>query len=146
LFALSLSPNVCCDSDEGRESKTPAIADIVTNKEQMSKKLLLVLAASLLLTCCTKEGDVIYQTDPADAPSTTPLVTVIYDPNAVGDGNYNDLIYQSVEQAAKEHDLRTMHLSPSPRDAVRADERRTGHRATALHRGRRQLRRLPAPE
>ncbi len=30
-FALSLSPNVCCDSDEGRESETPAIADIVTN-------------------------------------------------------------------------------------------------------------------
>ena len=72
----------------------------------MSKKLLLVLAASLLLTCCAKEGDVIYQTDPADAPSTTPLVTVIYDPNAVGDGNYNDLIYQSVEQAAKEHGAR----------------------------------------
>ena len=42
---------------------------------------------------CTKEGDVIYQTDPADAPSTTPLVTVIYDPNGVGDGNYNDLLY-----------------------------------------------------
>lgn len=82
----------------------------------MSKKLLLVLAASLLLTCCTKEGDVIYQTDPADAPSAKPLVTVIYDPNAVGDGNYNDLIYQSVEQAAKEHDLRTMQLSPSTRE------------------------------
>ena len=82
----------------------------------MRKKLLLVLAASLLLTCCTKEGDVIYQTDPADAPSAKPLVTVIYDPNAVGDGNYNDLIYQGVEQAAKEHDLRTMQLSPSTRD------------------------------
>ena len=53
---------------------------------------------------------------PADAPSTKPLVTVIYDPNAVGDGNYNDLIYQGVEQAAKEHDLRTMQLSPSTRD------------------------------
>ena len=70
LFALSLSPNVCCDSDEGRESKTPAIADIVTNKEQMSKKLLLVLAASLLLTCYTKEGDVIYETDPDDTAPT----------------------------------------------------------------------------
>ena len=79
------------------------------------KKIILILAAMLTLASCTKEGDVIYQTDPADAPSTTPLVTVIYDPNAVGDGNYNDLIYQSVEQAAKEHGLRTMHLSPSSR-------------------------------
>ena len=79
------------------------------------KKIILILAAMLTFAACTKEGDVIYQTDPADAPSTTPLVTVIYDPNAVGDGNYNDLIYQSVEQAAKEHGLRTMHLSPSTR-------------------------------
>ena len=79
------------------------------------KKIILILAAMLTFAACTKEGDVIYQTDPADAPSTTPLVTVIYDPNAVGDGNYNDLIYQSVEQAAKEHGLRTMHLSPSSR-------------------------------
>ena len=82
----------------------------------MSKKLLLILAASLLLTCCTKEGDVIYQTDPADAPSAKPLVTVIYDPNAVGDGNYNDLIYQGVEEAAKQYGLRTMQLSPSTRE------------------------------
>ena len=47
--------------------------------------------------------------------STAPLVTVIYDPNAVGDGNYNDLIYQGVEQAAKQYGLRTMQLSPSTR-------------------------------
>ena len=79
------------------------------------KKIILILAAMLTLASCTKEGDVIYQTDPADAPSAKPLVTVIYAPNSVGDGNYNDLIYQSVEQAAKEHDLRTMHLSPSSR-------------------------------
>ena len=69
------------------------------------KKIILILAAMMTFAACTKEGDVIYQTDPADAPST----------NAVGDGNYNDLIYQSVEQAAKEHGLRTMHLSPSTR-------------------------------
>jgi basic membrane protein A len=80
------------------------------------KNLLLILAVSLLLTCCTKKGDIIYQTDPDDAASTTPLVTVIYDPNAVGDGIYNDLIYQGVEQAAKEYGLRTMQLSPSTRD------------------------------
>ena len=39
------------------------------------KKIILILAAMLTLASCTKEGDVIYQTDPADAPSTTPLVT-----------------------------------------------------------------------
>ena len=80
------------------------------------KKIILILAAMLTFAACTKEGDVIYQTDPADAPSAKPLVTVIYDPNAVGDGNYNDLIYQGVEQAAKEHGLRTMQLSPSTRE------------------------------
>ena len=81
----------------------------------MRKKLLLILTLSLLLTCCTKEGDVIYQTDPNDMATTTPLVTVIYDPNAVGDGNYNDLIYKGVEEAAREYGLRTMQLSPTTR-------------------------------
>ena len=91
------------------------MADFLGHHLRIMKKIILILAAMLTFAACTKEGDVIYQTDPADAPSAKPLVTVIYDPNAVGDGNYNDLIYQSVEQAAKEHDLRTMHLSPSSR-------------------------------
>ena len=69
----------------------------------------------LMLAACTKDGDTIYQTAPDDVASTAPLVTVIYDPNAVGDGNYNDLIYQGVEQAAKEYGLRTMQLSPATR-------------------------------
>ena len=91
------------------------MADFLGHHLRIMKKIILILAAMLTFAACTKEGDVIYQTDPADAPSAKPLVTVIYDPNAVGDGNYNDLIYQSVEQAAKEHDLRTVHLSPSSR-------------------------------
>ena len=91
------------------------MVDFLGHHLRIMKKIILILAAMLTLASCTKEGDVIYQTDPADAPSAKPLVTVIYDPNAVGDGNYNDLIYQGVEQAAKEHDLRTMHLSPSSR-------------------------------
>lgn len=81
----------------------------------VSRAALLSLTALLVLTACTEDGDIIYQTDPEDTPSTAPLVTVIYDPNAVGDGNYNDLIYQGVEQAAHEHGLRTMQLSPSTR-------------------------------
>ena len=83
------------------------MADFLGHHLRIMKKIILILAAMLTFAACTKEGDVIYQTAPADALSAKPLVTVIYDPNAVGDGNYNDLIYQSVEQAAKEHDLRT---------------------------------------
>ena len=55
------------------------------------KKIILILAAMLTFAACTKEGDVIYQTDPADALSAKPLVTVIYDPNAVGDGKGSTL-------------------------------------------------------
>jgi hypothetical protein len=69
------------------------MADFLGHHLRIMKKIILILAAMLTLAACTKEGDVIYQTDPADAPSTTPLVTVIYDPNGVGDGNYNDLLY-----------------------------------------------------
>ena len=82
----------------------------------MKQKILFLITGLLTLASCTKDGDVIYETDPADVAPTTPLVTVIYDPNAVGDGNYNDLIYQGVEQAAKQYGLRTMQLSPSTRD------------------------------
>ena len=93
------------------------LAVIVAVKHGASRVALLSLLPMVMLTLasCTKDGDVIYQTDPADAAPTTPLVTVIYDPNSVGDGNYNDLIYKGVEQAAKEHGLRTMQLSPSTR-------------------------------
>ena len=82
----------------------------------MKLKILFLITGLLMLAGCTKEGDVIYETDPDDVAPTTPLVTVIYDPNAVGDGNYNDLIYKGVEEAAREYGLRTMQLSPSTRD------------------------------
>lgn len=54
-----------------------------------------------------------YEPDPSDAPSGAPLVTVIYDPGALGDRSYNDLIYAGVERAALSHGLRTMQFSPS---------------------------------
>jgi hypothetical protein len=53
-----------------RESMNTSPADIVTNKRANEKKLLLTLAVSLLLTCYTKEGDVIYETDPDDTAPT----------------------------------------------------------------------------
>ena len=55
-------------------------ADFLGHHLRIMKKIILILAAMLTFAACTKEGDVIYQTDPAGAPSTTPLVTVIYDP------------------------------------------------------------------
>ena len=59
-----------------------------------------VCGASIFASC-SKGGDVIYEPDPADEASTSPLVAVIYDPNALGDRGYNDLIYQGVEKAAR---------------------------------------------
>lgn len=70
-----------------------------------------VCGASIFASC-SKGGDVIYEPDPADEASTSPLVAVIYDPNALGDRGYNDLIYQGVEKAARKYHLRTMQLSP----------------------------------
>lgn len=77
----------------------------------------LAVSVCLLLTAaCTKDGDTVYRPDPADAASAAPLVTVIYDPNGLGDGGYNDLIYRGVERAALEYGLRTMQLSPVARE------------------------------
>lgn len=65
------------------------------------------------IVACTKDGDTIYVADPnEESASTAPLVTVIYDANALGDRSYNDLIYKGVEQTAQELGLRTMQLSP----------------------------------
>ena len=76
--------------------------------------LFLLMSLLVMLAACTKEGDTIYQQDP-DEPkaSTTPLVTVIYGMDALGDRSYNDLIYQGVEDAAAKYGLRTMQLSPT---------------------------------
>ncbi len=81
------------------------------------KNVFILLAAALFLTGCTKEGDTIYKPDPnEEAASDAPLVTVIYDANALGDHSYNDLIYEGVERAAQQWGLRTMQLSPRSYD------------------------------
>ena len=76
--------------------------------------MMVAVAVLLSATACTKDGDTIYKWDP-DEPtaSTTPLVTVIYGQDALGDRSYNDLIYQGVEEAAAKYGLRTMQLSPT---------------------------------
>ena len=80
----------------------------------VAMRAMLSLATVIALFACTKDGDTIYQQDP-DEPkaSTTPLVTVIYGMDALGDRSYNDLIYQGVEDAAAKYGLRTMQLSPT---------------------------------
>jgi len=54
--------------------------------------------------------------DPTDAPSTSPMVTVVYSPDALGDQSYNDLIYSGVENISNQKELRTLHLSPATRE------------------------------
>ena len=73
----------------------------------------IVVCACLLSLACTKVGEVIYKPDPEDQADTSPLVSVVYDPNALGDMGYNDLIYKGVEDAARQHGLRTLQLSPT---------------------------------
>ena len=69
-----------------------------------------VAAIVLLLAGCVKAR---YEPDPSDAPSGAPLVTVIYDPIALGDRSYNDLIYAGVERAVLSRGIRSMQLSPA---------------------------------
>lgn len=79
----------------------------------MRKNLSCILLACMLLTSCTKEGDTIYLANPDEKkPPTTPLVTVIYGPNSLGDRSYCDKIYKGIEASAAERGLRTLHLMP----------------------------------
>jgi len=69
-----------------------------------------VLSLLVVTFACTKGP--LYLPDPEDVPSGSPIVTVIYDPGALGDMTYNDLIYEGVERAAVRYGLRTRQLSP----------------------------------
>ena len=62
-----------------------------------------VAALAVTMLSCGKEGGTV-----SDEP---PIVTVFYDPLALGDGSYNDLICAGVERAAVEKGLRTVHCS-----------------------------------
>ena len=100
-----------------------------------TKKWLFLLATMLALVACTKDGNTIYQPLPGEAqPATTPLVTVIYGPNGLGDRSYNDLIFKGVEAAAKKYGIRTLQLSPESEEQgmvydVPADGKCHRHRA-----------------
>ena len=82
----------------------------------MKKAFLPIMAFLMVFAACTKEGSVIYVPDPDDQSDGSPLVTVIYDPGALGDMTYNDLIYAGVERAAVRNGLRTLQLSPRDRN------------------------------
>ena len=73
----------------------------------------LVIAAFMTVISCTKGGDIIYLPDPdEEKASSAPLVTVLYDAEALGDQSYNDQIYRGVERTANELGLRTMQQVP----------------------------------
>lgn len=69
-----------------------------------------------LIAACDKQETIIMP-DPNDpVPDHSPLVTVVYEANALGDQSYNDLIYMGVENCATEFGLRTVQLSPQSAD------------------------------
>lgn len=75
--------------------------------------LLLLTVLSTIALSCSRDVNTIYCLDPEEpVPSTAPLVTVIYNADALGDRSYNDIIYRGVEHVARENGLRTAQLSP----------------------------------
>ena len=85
------------------------------SRAAMLSVVLLLLGSASVLTSCSKD-ETIYVPDPTDAPRTSPLVTVVYSPDALGDRSYNDLIYSSVENVSNRNGLRSLHLSPATRE------------------------------
>ena len=83
----------------------------------LSMALILTLCGLMsVLTSCSSGDETIYLPDPTDAPSTKPMVTVVYSADALGDRSYNDLIYSGVENVSAQKGLRTLHLSPATRE------------------------------
>ena len=93
-----------------------AVQQGVSRATLLSMAVILVLCGSMtVLTSCSKD-ETIYVPDPTDAPRTSPLVTVVYSPDALGDQSFNDLIYSSVENVSNRNGLRSLHLSPATRE------------------------------
>jgi len=84
--------------------------DLGGGKRLLINNLLWLFLLQIAFAACNKEP--IYQPDPDDAPSRTPLVSVLYDPGALGDMTYNDLLYEGVERAAFKAGIRTDQYSP----------------------------------
>lgn len=93
-----------------------AVQQGVSRAAMLSFFLLLLVGSVSVLTSCTKDDDTIYVPDPTDAPSTRPIVTVVYSPDALGDRSYNDLIYTGVEDITNLREIRTLHLSPATKE------------------------------
>lgn len=72
---------------------------------------------TVFLASCTKQGDTIYESDPADKASTAPLITVIYDPKwDSGDDIVSPVFYGMTIDAGK-------HYYDTYQAAVTTDER-----------------------
>ena len=73
----------------------------MTSGMRMMLQAALSAALLALVAACRSDGDIILMPDPTDeTASQAPLVTVVYDANALGDRSYNDLVYEGVERAA----------------------------------------------
>ena len=59
-----------------------AVQQGVSRAAMLSVSLLLLGSVSVL-TSCSKDDETIYMPDPTDAPRTSPLVTVVYSPDAL---------------------------------------------------------------
>ena len=95
----------------------PVVLHAVSRAARLPMAAVLTFCGSLaMLTSCSGDDETIYVPDPADAPSTRPMVTVVYSPDALGDQSYNDLIYSGVENISNQKELRTLHLSPATRE------------------------------
>jgi len=81
---------------------------------QWMQTVIFTIFGICVLTACTKDGDVIYVTDPADQVSSAPLVIVVYSANALGDGfttgYYTDYMTVS-ESEAESKELTIKYLS-----------------------------------
>ena len=94
-----------------------AVQQGVSRAALLSMAVVLTICGSMtVLTSCSSDDDTIYMPDPTDAPSTSPMVTVVYSPDALGDRSYNDLIYSGVENVSNQEGLRTLHLSPATKE------------------------------
>lgn len=91
--------------------------DYPSQKRCFTGLLACLLATVFLLAACTKEGNTIYLPTPGERqPATTPLVTVIYGPNSLGDRAYCDKIYRGIEASASRRGFRTLQLMPEDMD------------------------------
>ena len=76
-------------------------------KKKMSKYIEIIFTFTIiLLTSCTKE-------ESSESMDQTPIVTVLFSPNALGDHSFSDNIYRGVEEAAAQYGIGVLLWEPA---------------------------------